>query len=322
MNNGFTGSDPTGGPPGGISTGGAIGGVASALGGMYDSYQNRKVSRENTDKTIAAQKAEAELAYQRSVEMWNMQNVYNSPESQMNRFKAAGLNPHLIYGQGSAGNASGTPQYHPADMQYRYEAPAYGHAVQSSLPTLMAVGTWMQNMKLSQAELESKSTNTEKTRQLIDYLMEANPHLLKQVSDKDTISHYQKEIQRYNAVHGATKLAELNADYRYKYGDDLWSELPFDTTTPSQGSIGGVKKLQFLQEASKTKLLDAKSSWTDLNITDPQAIIQLVLSGVMGLAGQTMKLSTGKINQRRRITHETSEQMRGGRIRTRRRIID
>jgi hypothetical protein len=30
---------------------------------------------------------------------WNRQNIYNSPQAQMERFKEAGLNPHLIYGQ-------------------------------------------------------------------------------------------------------------------------------------------------------------------------------------------------------------------------------
>lgn len=41
--------------------------------------------------------------------MWNMQNAYNLPEAQMARFKQAGLNPNLIYGQGNSGNA-GSPQ--------------------------------------------------------------------------------------------------------------------------------------------------------------------------------------------------------------------
>jgi len=30
---------------------------------------------------------------------WNRQNLYNSPAEQMKRYKEAGLNPHLIYGQ-------------------------------------------------------------------------------------------------------------------------------------------------------------------------------------------------------------------------------
>jgi len=34
---------------------------------------------------------------------WNMQNEYNSPASQMQRYKMAGLNPNLIYGQMNEG---------------------------------------------------------------------------------------------------------------------------------------------------------------------------------------------------------------------------
>jgi len=52
----------------------------------------------------------ADMAYQRqradALEFWGMQNEYNSPAKQMERFQAAGLNPHLIYGQGNSGNAS------------------------------------------------------------------------------------------------------------------------------------------------------------------------------------------------------------------------
>jgi len=34
------------------------------------------------------------------------QNEYNSPRSQMQRYQAAGLNPHLVYSQGTPGNQS------------------------------------------------------------------------------------------------------------------------------------------------------------------------------------------------------------------------
>lgn len=45
-------------------------------------------------------------AYDRSVEFWNMQNAYNTPERMMERFKNAGLNPNLIYGNGTSTVAS------------------------------------------------------------------------------------------------------------------------------------------------------------------------------------------------------------------------
>lgn len=44
-------------------------------------------------------------AYERSVEFWNMQNAYNDPQRQMERFKNAGLNPNLIYGNGTSTTA-------------------------------------------------------------------------------------------------------------------------------------------------------------------------------------------------------------------------
>lgn len=40
-----------------------------------------------------------------SLDFWRQQNEYNTPEAQMARFQKAGLNPNLIYGQGSSGNA-------------------------------------------------------------------------------------------------------------------------------------------------------------------------------------------------------------------------
>lgn len=42
--------------------------------------------------------------------MFDYQNAYNTPKKQMERLKAAGLNPALMYGQGNTGNAQGYPQ--------------------------------------------------------------------------------------------------------------------------------------------------------------------------------------------------------------------
>lgn len=40
------------------------------------------------------------------LQQWHLENEYNSPAQQMQRMKAAGLNPNLIYGNISPGNAS------------------------------------------------------------------------------------------------------------------------------------------------------------------------------------------------------------------------
>lgn len=41
---------------------------------------------------------------------WNMQNEYNSPSAQMQRLKDAGLNPNLVYGNGTVGNSASAPR--------------------------------------------------------------------------------------------------------------------------------------------------------------------------------------------------------------------
>lgn len=46
----------------------------------------------------------------RMVDFWNMNNAYNHPAEQMKRLQEAGLNPNLMYGQGTVGNSSGAPK--------------------------------------------------------------------------------------------------------------------------------------------------------------------------------------------------------------------
>lgn len=263
--------------------------IAQLGGSLYDSWRNRQVSRENTDKTIAAQKAESELAYQRSIEEWNRQNLYNTPQSQMERFRAGGLNPHLIYGQGSAGNSSSPPSYQPANLQYRYEAPQYGAALQSVLPMLMSVGTWAQNMRLSEAELESKRTGTDRTRQLIEFLLERNPQLLKEGTNRLSLFPYQKDTADYQSNQARTKLFEMEQSFRNQYGEGLFKDMGSAWEPSSRSPIGGMRRLQFAEQESKTKLAEAKASWSDFDITDPQALMMMVLQSVMGMAGAQLR---------------------------------
>lgn len=56
------------------------------------------------------QKKLMEQQNQYNIDMWKMQNEYNSPAAQMKRFEEAGLNPGLMYGQVTPGNASSAPQ--------------------------------------------------------------------------------------------------------------------------------------------------------------------------------------------------------------------
>lgn len=65
--------------------GNVIGGVANALPGFF-------FRRAENDRVFSQNQG-------LSWSMWNAANAYNDPSAQMARFKRAGLNPNLIYGQ-------------------------------------------------------------------------------------------------------------------------------------------------------------------------------------------------------------------------------
>lgn len=64
-----------------------------------------------------SRKNEAKRAFNYSKRMFDYQNAYNTPARQMQRLREAGLNPALMYGQGTTGNAQGYPQMQPQQMQ-------------------------------------------------------------------------------------------------------------------------------------------------------------------------------------------------------------
>ena len=65
----------------------------------------------DTWKDYAVQYALARKSNEEQLNLWNLMNEYNSPSSQMQRYQEAGLNPNLIYQQGTPGNASSTAGY-------------------------------------------------------------------------------------------------------------------------------------------------------------------------------------------------------------------
>lgn len=73
-------------------------------------------------KNFVTQYGLAEQANQHEIDMWNLQNEYNTPAAQMARFKEAGLNPMLMYTQGNPGNASHAPQVHVPNAQISPDA--------------------------------------------------------------------------------------------------------------------------------------------------------------------------------------------------------
>ena len=85
--------------------------------GAIGSFFGARRQNKNIDKQIAAQKEEnqknrdwnlnlAKQQNQWNIDQWNRENAYNTPAAQMARFKDAGLNSDLMYGQQNLSAAS------------------------------------------------------------------------------------------------------------------------------------------------------------------------------------------------------------------------
>lgn len=78
------------------------GNIASNMNINNQVSQQRKENQANRDWNLNL----AKMQNRWNVEQWNRENAYNSPAAQMARYKAAGLNPDLMYGQQNLSAAS------------------------------------------------------------------------------------------------------------------------------------------------------------------------------------------------------------------------
>lgn len=102
---------------GGSAIGAGVSTVGNLIGGIFQNKANRenaKLAYQTAIDSIKMQEQANSRLMDKSnafnLEMWNKENEYNSPQAQMERYKAAGLNPNLVATQGTPGNAQGAPQ--------------------------------------------------------------------------------------------------------------------------------------------------------------------------------------------------------------------
>lgn len=121
----------------------------AGLAGLQGAMDFGTAMWQNTQAKKAATKA-----YTREVDLWRMNNEYNTPAAQVQRLKDAGLNPALIYGTGSS-VATGVSK-------------GAAHAPQASTPSrpnidFLSALSMGQDIKMKQAQ----TANIEKQNEVI-----------------------------------------------------------------------------------------------------------------------------------------------------------
>lgn len=117
---------------------------------------SQSVSKKQAETTFGRNKELMDYQYNKDLDMWNRQNQYNSPQSQMDRFTDAGLNPNLIYSQGNPGNAVNIPKYQAPE--YRINRPALDFGRPGSSMLQQYNNTRVANAQISATEAQRDYT--------------------------------------------------------------------------------------------------------------------------------------------------------------------
>jgi len=205
----------------------AISGGASLLGNLFNiGSQNRTNQRQQSynQQMYDRQRADA-------LADWNMQNTYNSPSQQMQRFKEAGLNPNLIYGQ-----MTNSPVIRSTDQK----APDF---VAPKLDTNIGANALMNyySIKGTEAQIKQQEASTELIKQQAqgkklenENLIDQSPYLLEEKFQSSRLKGKQvdsliQEIDNKKELNPLTR-DKLKQDIQSMAQTRMWQNL----TTPQQ----------------------------------------------------------------------------------------
>lgn len=176
-----------------------VGAVGSAIsqGGM--NKKNREFAKE-----------QSEVAYAYDQDMWNKKNAYDTPAEQMKRLKKAGLNPNLVYGTGSATQASG-------------QIPKYSVAKHTSqaipTPDVMSELNKYHDTKMKKAQINNVEANTIATNQKATNDAITNDILTARAGQEGIKLNYAEVMAQYNLQ--GKQLGNQNTKLRNDHQQEL-----------------------------------------------------------------------------------------------------
>lgn len=193
-----------------------------------DKHGTTSESQKNVQQ---AQLAQYQNAY--DYMMWEKQNEYNSPASQMQRFAEAGLNPNLAYQMGNPGNATSAPESHGVELT--------------------------PEMNKTEKTLKSIEAASEIIKALNDIVSTASESYATISSGNRT-----NTLLPYEANKSIQEIAMRRDERDYKYYDHLWTEFLRGTL---QSNFGGTTSWQ--QALSDPDFGISKNQLSDLFENSP-----------------------------------------------------
>lgn len=264
--------------------GSAVGGIAGAAGSVFASQEASGAARyaadrsyegqvatnnaniqianelnstniQNTRETNATNLKLAQMQNQWNVEQWNRENEYNSPVSQVERYKAAGLNPASLGGSASipSGNVASADFANQQSPQANAMPQLVNPSAQSS--QIMADGAFKQAEMIGRAvqgiqsavegaariRNDTRMTDSQINKSVQD-VKESSARVEKLVSETDNL----KKFQPYQLLQMVQGL-----DFTEQHINLLKSQ------NTSQGIQNDLARIELKQNEIKLKILDA-----------------------------------------------------------------
>lgn len=200
------------------------------------------------------------------------QLAYNTPKMQMQRFQEAGLNPNLVYGQGSPGNQS-TPLTYPEIGRVNYSNVMAGGA---------ALQTFNQTA-LTQSQTQAMDAKTRQTHVLTEVnklqarVLERNP-LLNDAGFAATIDSLKSaaEIKGIESGMKASELMVQQASAGHQVNKIFQEVQLLEQRFKLAGLDAQIKAQVLTSKEFQNAILEIQKRWmTDADIT-PQHIYQFI----------------------------------------------
>lgn len=227
-----------------------MGGLISAAGSLGAGLLSSKGQSDANKQNVAL----AKYQNQWNLDQWNRENEYNTPSSQLQRLKDAGLNPNLVYGSGTAvTQAASSPRAADAKVQNEMSGTSGG----MSQALQMVMSTVMQQAQLNKMNAQSELARSQRDLAVVNQDL-SRSNISKNVSQSgyyDTSSSL--NVKRESLID--SQISSLDAQTLYT-----------NARTSGQATFN-----EYAAALNQSKL-DLQASVRDLNIRQTQAISEKV----------------------------------------------
>lgn len=272
------------------AAGNVIGTSIGAIAGASEAEKEREWNAEQAQINRDWQTAEREATQNWNLEQWNRENEYNTPEAQMKRMVAAGINPNQA-AQAIGGNATSPGQVRSTAQSGAQAAPApqfsntLGNLLGNSLNTVWQnadkiadiVGKNITNKRLDKrlsleedeikANIAKTGAETEYVKQDYERLKQMTPHMVQQAALG--VSQTMMSI----------KLIKAQVDT-----ENVKQDLIAEQTTTEQAKQDqiyqqieeGKHRIMNLDADTSKKIAEAAKTWAEKNQVDVNVVLSTI----------------------------------------------